>query len=309
MGQQQHRVRHRLDSTAAQLVVAGVAVPAGVELLLHAVGEREVGGGVVVGCQGRFWYSEEQGRDESGQEHAGQGGPFLGSDPDLPGGAACRLRAKGGSEHPVGGLRLHPLVAHTPPAPAVTLRHVPDSPLDAHVATPQDLKERIAAERRGTPFLVYRDADNLQVIVELAPTAEQLTVGRRPSNDVVLDWDSEISRVHAALERIGEDWTVIDDGLSHNGTYLNGSRVTSRQRLKDGDVLTVGGVALAFRAPGGESMSRPTVTAMGPHLGELLTPAQRRVLIALCRPFRTPRTRRPRPISRSRTSWSCPWTR
>jgi pSer/pThr/pTyr-binding forkhead associated (FHA) protein len=102
----------------------------------------------------------------------------------------------------------------------------------------------------------------------------------------VLDWDSEISRVHAALERIGEDWTVVDDGLSHNGTYLNGSRVTSRQRLKDGDVLAVGGVVLAFRTPAGESVSRPTVTAMGPHVGELLTPAQRRVLIALCRPFK-----------------------
>ena len=51
-------------------------------------------------------------------------------------------------------------------------------------------------------------------------------------------------------------------------------------------MLTVGGVALAFRAPGGESMSRPTVTAMGPHVGELLTPAQRRVLVALCRPFK-----------------------
>ena len=163
---------------------------------------------------------------------------------------------------------------------------MPDSPLDAHVATPQDLKERIAAERRGTPFLVYRDADDLQVIVELAPGGEQLTLGRRPTNDIVLDWDSEISRVHAALERIGDDWTVIDDGLSHNGTYLNGNRVTSRQRLKDGDVLTLGGVALAFRSPGGESMSRPTVTAMGPHVGELLTPAQRRVLIALCRPFK-----------------------
>ena len=42
----------------------------------------------------------------------------------------------------------------------------------------------------------------------------------------MLDWDSEISRVHAALERIGDDWTVVDDGLSHNGTYLNGERVT-----------------------------------------------------------------------------------
>jgi hypothetical protein len=135
---------------------------------------------------------------------------------------------------------------------------VPDSPLDAHVATPQDLKDRIAAERRGTPFLIYRDADDAQVIVDLVPVAERITIGRRPSNDIVLDWDSEISRVHAALERMGDDWTVID----------------------------VGGVALAFRMPAGESVSRPTVTALGPHVGELLTPAQRRVLVALCRPFK-----------------------
>jgi pSer/pThr/pTyr-binding forkhead associated (FHA) protein len=167
-----------------------------------------------------------------------------------------------------------------------TLRPVPESPLDAHVATPRDLKDRIAAERRGTPFLVYRDRDDVQVIVDLVPLGGRITLGRRPTNDVVLDWDSEISRVHAALERLGDDWTIVDDGLSHNGTYLNGTRVTSRQRLRDGDVLTMGKVALAYRAPAGESVSRPTVTALGPHVGELLTPAQRRVLVALCRPFR-----------------------
>ena len=163
---------------------------------------------------------------------------------------------------------------------------MPESPLEAHAASPRDLQERSAAERRGSPFLVYRDADDLQTIVDLEPLGDRITIGRRPSNDIVLDWDSEISRVHAALERLGDDWTVVDDGLSRNGSYLNGNRVTSRQRLRDGDVLTVGGVAIAFRAPAGESVSRPTVTALGPHVGELLTPAQRRVLIALCRPFK-----------------------
>jgi FHA domain len=169
---------------------------------------------------------------------------------------------------------------------ASTLRPVPESPLDAHVATPRDLKDRIAAERRGTPFVVYRDADDVQVIVDLVPLGDRVTLGRRPTNDVVLDWDSEISRVHAALERLGDDWTIVDDGLSHNGTYVNGNRVTSRQRLRDGDVLTMGSVALAYRAPAGDSVSSPTVTALGPHIGELLTPAQRRVLVALCRPFK-----------------------
>jgi pSer/pThr/pTyr-binding forkhead associated (FHA) protein len=163
---------------------------------------------------------------------------------------------------------------------------VPESPLDAHVATPQELRERIAAERRGTPFLVYRTADDEQAIVDLTAIGERMTVGRRPGNDVVLDWDSEVSRVHAALERIGADWTVVDDGLSHNGTYVNGQRVTSRHRLRDGDTISIGGTVLAFRAPGEGSISRPTVTAIGPHIGELLTPAQRRALIALCRPFK-----------------------
>jgi len=163
---------------------------------------------------------------------------------------------------------------------------VPQSPLDAHVATPLELRERIAAERRGTPFLVYRDADDQQAIVDLAAAGERITIGRRASNDVVLDWDSEVSRVHAALELLGDEWTVVDDGLSRNGTYVNGHRVTSRHRLHDGDVIAVGGALVAFRAPSEGSISRPTVTALGPHIGELLTPAQRRALIALCRPFK-----------------------
>jgi pSer/pThr/pTyr-binding forkhead associated (FHA) protein len=163
---------------------------------------------------------------------------------------------------------------------------VPESPLDAHVATPQELRDRIAAERRGTPFLVYRDIDDQQAIVDLEAAGERITIGRRPRNEVVLDWDSEVSRVHAALERLGDEWTVVDDGLSRNGTYVNGARVTSRHRLHDGDVIAIGGTLIAFRAPSEGSISRATVTALGPHVGELLTPAQRRVLIALCRPFK-----------------------
>lgn len=163
---------------------------------------------------------------------------------------------------------------------------MPDSPLDAHVATPQELRERIEAERRGTPFLVYRTSADEQVILDLGPAGERITIGRRATNDVVLDWDSEVSRVHAAVELIGDEWTVVDDGLSHNGTHVNGERVTSRHRLHDGDMVSIGTTVIAFRAPSEGSASRPTVTAIGPHIAELLTPAQRRVLVALCRPFK-----------------------
>jgi pSer/pThr/pTyr-binding forkhead associated (FHA) protein len=174
---------------------------------------------------------------------------------------------------------------------------VPDSPLDPHVATPEELRERIEAERRGTPFLVYRTGADEQAILDLHAAGERITIGRRPSNDVMLDWDSEVSRVHAAVELIGDEWTLVDDGLSHNGTHVNGQRVTSRHRLHDGDMLSIGSTVIAFRAPSEGSASRPTVTAIGPHIAELLTPAQRRVLIALCRPFKdstyaTPATNR-----------------
>jgi pSer/pThr/pTyr-binding forkhead associated (FHA) protein len=160
------------------------------------------------------------------------------------------------------------------------------SPLDAHVASPEELRERIAAERRGAPFLVYRTDTGDQALVDLGSAGDRLTIGRRASNDVALEWDSRVSRVHAALERVGEEWAVTDDGLSHNGTWVNGERTTGRRRLCDGDTIAVGETLLVYRASPGSSASRPTVSAAGPHIGELLTPAQRRVLLALCRPFK-----------------------
>ena len=75
---------------------------------------------------------------------------------------------------------------------------MPRSPLDAHAASPEELRERIAAERHGAPFLVYRTAAGDQVLVDLGAAADRLTIGRRATNDIALDWDSQISRVHAA---------------------------------------------------------------------------------------------------------------
>jgi pSer/pThr/pTyr-binding forkhead associated (FHA) protein len=159
------------------------------------------------------------------------------------------------------------------------------SPLEPHVATPRELQSRIQAERGGRPFLVYRDAAGEQAIVALDRLGDRMTIGRREGNEIALPWDDEVSRVHAALERVGDDWVVVDDGLSRNGTWVNGDRVTGRRRLRDGDVIAVGATALAFVAPA-EAPSQPTATAGGPRPGGALTPAQRRVLVALCRPYR-----------------------
>lgn len=158
------------------------------------------------------------------------------------------------------------------------------SPLDPHAATPVELRERIAAERRGRPFLVHRDGDGGQVITELE--SDRVTIGRREGNDVALEWDGEVSRVHAALEHLGSEWLVSDDGLSRNGTWVNGERLVGRRRLRDGDVIAVGNSTVAFCDPDDAPSSQATLSAQGAGIGPLLTPAQKRVLVALCRPFR-----------------------
>ena len=63
-----------------------------------------------------------------------------------------------------------------------------------------ELAEQLAAERRGEPFLLYRDAERAQRLLALA--GERVSVGREPGNDLQLGWDPEASRVHALLERV-----------------------------------------------------------------------------------------------------------
>jgi pSer/pThr/pTyr-binding forkhead associated (FHA) protein len=149
--------------------------------------------------------------------------------------------------------------------------------------TPAELAERLHAERGGEPFVVYVDGEGRQRIVALGSEAGALSIGRGGSSDVALAWDDEVSRVHAILERVGGEWTVVDDGLSRNGTYIGGERVHGRRRLRDGDVIHVGTTLLAFVAPLQEELRATDTTRRT--LPPELSAAQRRVLQALCRPF------------------------
>jgi pSer/pThr/pTyr-binding forkhead associated (FHA) protein len=160
-----------------------------------------------------------------------------------------------------------------------------DSPVGLHQGTPSDLRERLAAERRGTPFVVYRDDDGVQRIVGLTAGPAHTSFGRSPECDVCLAWDPEVSRLHAEIAEVGDQWVITDDGLSSNGTFIGGERLAGRRRLVDGDVLRLGGTAIAFRrvTPGG---SRTTRVSQQPVTQVSVTPSQRRVLLALCRPFK-----------------------
>jgi hypothetical protein len=162
---------------------------------------------------------------------------------------------------------------------------MPDSPTAIHASTPTELRERIEAERRGAPFLVYRDVDGRQQLFDLVD-AKRLSLGRKPDNDIVLDWDRGVSRVHAELELVGGEWTVIDDGLSQNGTYVNEERVTGRRRIHDGDMLRLGDTRIVFSAPFERHTGQTSALAStAPEIASL-TATQKAVLVALCRPFR-----------------------
>jgi pSer/pThr/pTyr-binding forkhead associated (FHA) protein len=113
----------------------------------------------------------------------------------------------------------------------------------------------------------------------------RLTIGRDMAADVCLYWDQQVSGVHAELDRIADDWTITDDGLSRNGTFVNGDRVHNRRRLRDGDMLRIGGTSVNFHQPGWAGRSR-TVAAGEPLTRASLSAAQRRVLVALCRPLK-----------------------
>ena len=149
--------------------------------------------------------------------------------------------------------------------------------------TPVELKAQIEAERAGDAFLVHRDGEGEQRIVTLAD--QPVWVGRRASVGLCLAWDSQVSGVHAELQPSGGEWTLVDDGLSRNGSYVNGERVNGRRRLRDRDMLRFGRTVVLFRAPGDDA-GPSTVLATDVLVAANLSETQRKVLIALCRPFK-----------------------
>jgi len=152
--------------------------------------------------------------------------------------------------------------------------------------SPAELHARLEAERAGHAFLLYRDGHGAQQLFSLTGERVMLSLGRDPASDIALDWDGEVSRLHAQLERVGGEWTIVDDGLSSNGTFVNNKRVMGRRRLRDGDMLLCGATRISFRSSEHSRALEETRRPVGPYAIPDLTPAQQRALTALCRPFK-----------------------
>jgi hypothetical protein len=140
------------------------------------------------------------------------------------------------------------------------------------------------ADRRPAPYLLYRDPTGCERRFLLEEDRSSLTLGRRQEADLCLPWDPEVSRLHAELAQRAGEWTLADDGLSQNGTYVNGLRLYGRRRLQDGDFVTVGRTTLTFRdpnAPNGDITLASSELKGVPAFSE----QQQRILRALCAPL------------------------
>jgi FHA domain-containing protein len=151
--------------------------------------------------------------------------------------------------------------------------------------TPAELKEIIAAERTANPFLIWRADSGAQHLLVLEPDRWRVSIGRDPAADIPLTWDREVSRAHALLERMGHRWTLVDDGLSRHGSYVNGAQVPGRRQLVDRDRLCFGSTEITFReaAVAAADVTASIAVSVRPMT---LSPMQRNVAIALCRPVR-----------------------
>jgi pSer/pThr/pTyr-binding forkhead associated (FHA) protein len=80
-------------------------------------------------------------------------------------------------------------------------------------------------------------------------TGKQITIGRLPENDIVID-NLSVSRKHAVIHSVRSGYVVRDLG-SKNGTLLNGEKVENGE-LQGGDTITIGKYEIAFQVTTGE---------------------------------------------------------
>jgi pSer/pThr/pTyr-binding forkhead associated (FHA) protein len=72
-----------------------------------------------------------------------------------------------------------------------------------------------------------------------------ISIGRSEDNDIALAKDEFASSHHARIES-NRDGVWVLDLNSTNGTFVNGSRLDGRRRLREGDVVQIGETELKF---------------------------------------------------------------
>jgi hypothetical protein len=121
---------------------------------------------------------------------------------------------------------------------------------------------------------------------ELIPlTGHRVTLGKASTNDVSLQHDPTVSRLHAILDDHGSAWSIRDLG-SRNGTYINGEKIDAERVLRSGDEIRLGKTRLVFlKAKQGDELDEATIAPDAADLPPRLTRREFDVLVVLCRPL------------------------
>lgn len=78
---------------------------------------------------------------------------------------------------------------------------------------------------------------------ELPRDAEEmvLTIGRREGSDILLDYDSQVSRSHAqVIYHVPSGTFYLEDAGSRNGTFVGSDKIRERKQILPGDLFRVG---------------------------------------------------------------------
>jgi len=68
-----------------------------------------------------------------------------------------------------------------------------------------------AGAQHDEAYLALRNPAGQEQRWSLPPAGGPVTIGRATCADVCLSQDSQVSRVHAVLDRVAGLWTIVDD--------------------------------------------------------------------------------------------------
>lgn len=143
---------------------------------------------------------------------------------------------RGGAQRfPSAAMPLPPPPARSAPMGPASSRSMPPPlpPSDPYMAPAAPYQSRAPQGRSHVATMLSLTYLNRSVDV----SKDRFILGRSKTQaDLVLD-DANVSRQHAAIERVGDTWYLADLG-STNGCYVEGQRV-SRRPIADGDVIEI----------------------------------------------------------------------
>lgn len=71
-------------------------------------------------------------------------------------------------------------------------------------------------------------------------------LGRSAQADIPIPNDNNCSRRHCQVRKWAGKY-VVEDLDSHNGTFVNGSKVAKEHPLSDGDLISIGDTTVLFK--------------------------------------------------------------